>query len=124
MHPLVISSITLLLLDFLFLYMSSTIFRNQIMLIQNSPLRINYAGAFACYVLLIFGLYFFILRERKSVFTAFMLGVVIYGVYETTTIALLKNWRVQTVLIDTLWGGTLFATTTYLTYYFSGLTTS
>ena len=91
------------------------------MLIQNSPLRINYAGACACYVLLIFGLYFFILRERKSVFTAFMLGVVIYGVYETTTIALLKNWQVQTVLIDTLWGGTLFATTTYLTYYFSNI---
>jgi len=50
------------------------------------------------------------------VFDAFLLGVFVYGVYETTSLALLRKWRPTTVLIDTLWGGILFALTTYLTY--------
>ncbi len=40
--------------------------------------------------------------------------MVIYGVYETTNYALLKNWSILTVFIDTLWGGLLFAFTTYI----------
>jgi len=42
------------------------------------------------------------------------LGIVIYGVYETTNYALLKDLSILTVIIDTLWGGLLFASTTYL----------
>jgi uncharacterized membrane protein len=45
-----------------------------------------------------------------------ILGFVIYGVYETTTYALLKKWKLQTVMIDTLWGGILFGLTTMITY--------
>ena len=59
---------------------------------------------------------YFILKQRRSVMDAFILGIVIYGVYETTTYALLKKWSIQTVMIDTLWGGILFGLTTYLTY--------
>jgi uncharacterized membrane protein len=45
-----------------------------------------------------------------------MLGMVIYGVYETTTYAILQKWRLETVVKDTLWGGILFYLTTFLTY--------
>lgn len=40
--------------------------------------------------------------------------IIIYGVYETTNYALFKNWSILTVIIDTLWGGLLFASTTYI----------
>jgi uncharacterized membrane protein len=116
LNILIASSIIFLILDAAFIYMSSNMFSSQIMQIQKTPLKINITSSIACYVFLIFGLYFFILREHKSVLSAFFLGIVIYGVYETTTFALLKNWHLHTVLIDTLWGGILFASTTYLTY--------
>lgn len=119
MHPIIISAIIMLLLDSAFIYGSSNIFSSQIIAVQRSPIQLNIASAIACYFFLIFGLYYFILRERKSIFTAFLLGVVIYGVYETTSMALLKNWKLTTVLMDTTWGGVLFATTTYLTYFLS-----
>jgi uncharacterized membrane protein len=45
---------------------------------------------------------------------AFLLGIVIYGVYETTNYALFKNWSILTVFMDTLWGGILFASTCYI----------
>ena len=37
-------------------------------------------------------------------------------VYETTNKAILKDWSWKTVMIDGIWGGILFALTTYLTY--------
>ena len=42
------------------------------------------------------------------------MGILIYGVYETTNYALFKNWSIFTVILDTLWGGTLFALVTFI----------
>jgi uncharacterized membrane protein len=60
------------------------------------------------------GINYFIIKPRKSVSEAFLLGLVIYGVYETTNYALLSNWSFLTVIIDTLWGGILFALTAFI----------
>jgi uncharacterized membrane protein len=116
MKKLLISSLILLALDSFFIYFISRTFTSQIFDVQRSPLHINIVGAVLCYIFLIFGLNYFILQKRRSVFDAFLLGIVIYGVYETTSLALLRNWRLTTVFIDTLWGGILFGLTTYLTY--------
>ena len=74
---------------------------------------------FNCFISLLFflilGLNYFIIKPRRSVQDAFLLGLVIYGVYETTNWALFSNWSVISVIIDTLWGGILFAITTYVT---------
>ena len=77
-------------------------------------MEINYLGAALCYIFLIVGINYFIIKPKRSVSDAFLLGIVIYGVYETTSLALLKNWSILTVIIDTLWGGLLFAATTYV----------
>jgi uncharacterized membrane protein len=113
---LIISSIILLALDSIFIYFMSKTFTSQVFDVQRSPLRINILGAILCYGFLIFGLNYFILQKRRSVFEAFLLGFVIYGVYETTSLSLLRNWHLTTVFIDTLWGGILFGLTTYFTY--------
>jgi len=88
-------------------------FGNQIQRIQNSKMEINYLGAAICYILLIIGINYFIIKPHKSVSDAFLLGVIIYGVFDTTNYAMFKNWSILTVIIDTLWGGLLFASTTY-----------
>jgi uncharacterized membrane protein len=118
MNKLVLSAVILLVLDALFIYANSAMFKRQIMAVQGSPLQMNAVGGILCYIFLIGGLYYFILKNKRPVQDAFWLGLVIYGVYETTTYALLKNWNFATVIIDTLWGGILFALTTYLTYKF------
>ena len=76
----------------------------------------NLTTTVLCYILLIFGLYYFIIKENKPVHHAFLLGLFVYGIYELTTISLLKDWELKTVIIDTIWGGILFATTTHLVY--------
>lgn len=109
----------LLFLDFAFLNFQRNMFETQIFVIQKEKIKMNIPAAIACYVFLLFGLYYFILKDHRSPLDAMLFGLVIYGVYETTTYALLKNWKLQTVLIDTLWGGTLFYLTTYFTYSFA-----
>jgi uncharacterized membrane protein len=115
MNVLIKSSIILLVLDSIFIYINAGLFSSQIKEVQGSPLEINLVGGVLSYVFLIFGLNYFILREHRGVTDAFILGAVLYGVYETTTYALLKKWKIQTVFIDTIWGGVLYAMTTYLT---------
>ena len=63
---------------------------------------------------LIIGINYFIIKPRRSVSDAFLLGIVIYAVYETTSKALLKNWSYKIVFMDTLWGGILFTLTTFI----------
>ena len=109
-------SILMVAIDSVFLFSIRSFFSKQIMDVQGEPLKVNYYSAFLCYLLLVFALYHFIIAPRRSLFDAFLLGFIIYGVYETTTKALLKKWNWMTVFVDTLWGGILFTLTTYLTY--------
>jgi uncharacterized membrane protein len=111
---LLISAIIFIITDFVYLNVIKDYFLNQIKLVQGSEPKINYLGVALCYIFLIAGINYFIIKPRKSVNDAFLLGIVIYGVYETTNYALLKNWSIFTVIIDTLWGGLLFAFTTYV----------
>lgn len=110
---LLISAIILVSIDFIYLNIIKDYFANQIQSVQGSSLKINYLGAAICYIFLIVGINYFIIKPKKSVSDAFLLGIIIYGVYETTNYALFKNWSIFTVIIDTLWGGLLFALTTY-----------
>jgi uncharacterized membrane protein len=113
---ILLTAVFLLALDFIYLNAMSNYFKNQVKIVQKTPLKINYLGVILCYILLIIGLYYFIIKRNKSVFDAFLFGLVIYGVYETTTLGLFTNWSFTTVVLDTLWGASLFAITTYLVY--------
>ena len=115
---LLVSAIVLVSIDFIYLNIIKDFFGKQIQSVQGSKLEVNFLGAAICYILLIVGINYFIIKPRKSVSEAFLLGLVIYGVYETTSYALLKNWSIFTVIIDTLWGGALFAITTYIVNMF------
>ena len=89
-------------------------FEKQVQNVQGSALKINFMGAALCYLFLIIGINYFIIKPRKSVEEAFLLGIVIYGVFETTNYALFNKWSIITLVMDTLWGGTLFAATTFI----------
>jgi uncharacterized membrane protein len=109
---LIISAIVFVFIDSAYLYVIKNYFANQIKIVQGSPMKLNITATLFCYVILIFGINYFIIQPRRSVQDAFLLGLLIYGVFETTNMALFTKWAWLTVLIDTLWGGILFAVTT------------
>ena len=118
---MLISAIVFISIDFIYLNVIKEYFNNQIKSVQGSQPTRNYLGAALCYIFLIVGINYFIIKPHKSVNEAFLLGIVIYGVYETTNYALFKNWSMLTVIIDTLWGGLLFASTTYIVNMLRGI---
>jgi uncharacterized membrane protein len=111
---MLLSAIVLISIDFVYLNVMKGYFSNQVKMVQGSPLKVNFLGAAICYIFLIVGINYFIIKPRRSVTDAFLLGIVIYGVYETTNYALFSNWSIISVIIDTLWGGLLFASTAYV----------
>ena len=117
-EEVLISAIFLLVLDAVFIYLNQKIFIDQVISVQRTALIIKPAGFIACYLFLMSGLYYFIIRNRKSPWEAFLFGLFTYGVYETTTYTILKNWSLKTVILDTLWGGVLMYLVTWLSYKF------
>lgn len=114
---LIISTVVFLLIDAVYLSSLSSFFNQAVNRVQGSPLKFNVLGAIGCYIALILGLNYFILDKKASITDAFLFGLVIYAVFETTTYAMFKNWPASAVFIDTLWGGILFALSTYVTRF-------
>ena len=110
---IVITSLLLLFLDAFYISAVSNTFSNLIKEIQNDKLIFNLLGAIIAYLFLIIGILYFIIITKKSHIDAFVLGLVIYGVYEGTNYAILKKWPLKIVIMDTLWGGILFALTSF-----------
>jgi len=114
-------AIIMLVIDSIYLTLIKGFFNKQIKTIQGSDIKLNYLGAVICYPIMIFGLYYFIIKNKKNyknnyqiVRDAVILGWVIYGVYESTNLAVFKKWDLKTVLVDGIWGGILFGLTTYI----------
>ncbi len=110
--------ILLPIIDAVYLKLISEKFNKQIIDIQGSEVKFRLLPAIVCYIALIFGLYYFVINtnetREKKILNAFLLGLIIYAVYETTNYALIDKWSYEMVIIDTIWGGVLFALTTFL----------
>lgn len=111
-----IAAVLVVVIDSFYLNSIKGYFSKQIKDVQGSPMKLDMTATVLAYVFIVFGINYFIIRKKASVGEAFLLGLVIYGIYEFTNKALLSKWTYTTVIIDTLWGGILFALVTYLTY--------
>ena len=109
-----ISSILILVIDSIYLNFFKSYFANQVKLVQKSTMQINISGVLLSYLFIIFGFNYFVVGFKMNLSESFLLGLVIYGIYEATNLAILKNWKILSVIIDTIWGGLLFLITNYL----------
>ena len=102
-------SILFVAVDSVYLTNVSGYFNKQVRSIQNSDLVLKIFPTFLCYVILSLGVYYFGVVKKLNLIESFFLGIFVYGVYETTNMAIFKNWKWMTVFMDTVWGGVLFA---------------
>lgn len=116
-----LSAIILVILDGIYLNLTKNYFNKQIRAIQGKNIEFNFIAAAITYILLIFGLNYFIIQKHRSIKDAALLGLIIYGVFELTNLALFKNWSILTVIIDTTWGTLLFGLTTAIVYKVMGI---
>lgn len=118
LKQIILLSVIFLLVDAGYLYLMKNKFTKLIENIQNSRFKLDIIPTIFCYIFLISLLYYFIICKSATLIDAFFLGLFTYGVYETTNMAIFKNWKFEIAIIDIIWGGILFLTTIYL-YRFS-----
>lgn len=108
-----ILTVLLLAFDGCYLYANAKTFQNLVFNIQGKKMTMRYESVVLCYIALIVGLYYFIIKDNKSPLEAFLLGFVIYAVYDCTNYATLANYPASFAIMDALWGGILFALVTF-----------
>jgi uncharacterized membrane protein len=84
--------------------MFNKINNNQNILINNNKI----ISAIIAYLLLSYSLYHFIIVKKSSLNDAIILGLIIYGVYNTTNYFTINNYSLNVAILDTLWGCILF----------------
>jgi uncharacterized membrane protein len=108
---------TFLVLDGIYFTLNSNFLSSTVKNIQKSPLKMNYGATALTYIFMVTVLYYFIIKPNRKAMDAFYLGVGVYGIYELTNYATFSNWPLSLVLMDTLWGGILFASATCMVKY-------
>jgi uncharacterized membrane protein len=118
---IILSCVLLIIFDSIYIYINQKTFQNTVIDIQRVVLTVKPVGVIVTYLFLMFALNYFIISRFKGPEEAFLLGLVIYGVFEGTCYAIFKKWSLNLAIMDTLWGGILFALSTYFTYFLTGL---
>lgn len=117
--PLAIMVVVMLLLDIIYLYLiGGPVFAPMIKNIQRgTTMTLLYAPAVLVYIVMLIGLYHFVVKNRRPIWEAVLLGLLVYLVYDLTNKATLSGYTWTAVVLDGLWGGVLFGVTTAVTYY-------
>ena len=118
---MILCTIILVVLDIIFITINKTAFENQVISVQRVVMQVKPISAIICYILLVVGLFYFIISRNRPLEEAFLFGVVIFGIHDSTNYTIFKKWDPYLAIMDTLWGGVLMTVTTYLTYTLSSL---
>ena len=101
--------ITILILDSLWINLFFVYrFSPMIQSVQNSLMVVNQFYFIFTYVIFALLLYI-VLPKSTSIQETFLIGLLIFAIYDFTNLATLKNWDLSNAIMDSGWGGVLVA---------------
>lgn len=88
--------------------------------IQGSTLTPRLAGAVGAYLFLTIGMTYIVIANSKDRIDAAkkgaLFGLVLYGVFDFTNLAMFNNWNWTVTVVDIIWGTMLSALVAYLAF--------
>lgn len=111
---LLLTAITLVVVDMGFLYLMGPYFGKMVKSIQGSDMVLNNLTAFITYVILVLQIYYFIISKNASYTDAFILGSTTYAIFDFTNLSVFKNYNMNVALVDSVWGGILYMLVTFI----------
>ena len=102
LNRVLFSSAILLALDFIYLNLVKKQYEVQIVAVQRVVMKIKIIPVIICYALILLALNYFILRTHRPILEAFLLGFIIYGVFDSTNYALFKKWDLRLAISDAI----------------------
>jgi len=124
MKDFIILSSIILLLDLLWLkYAVKNLWEDNVRSVQKSDMKVNNKYAMLSYIVIIIGVYMFVVKNTKNVkegmIYGFMYGFILYSVFDFTNLAIFKDFSLKTAVIDMIWGGLLTSVSVGVTKYLS-----
>jgi len=110
----ILTAIILVAIDALYLKFITPFYNIQVKKIQGNEINIRLYSAFIVYIILITGLYYFVIGPNKTAKEGALFGLVVYGVFDFTNHAILDNYSLPLAIMDTIWGAFLCGATTFL----------
>ena len=109
------------LFDFLWLgKISGNLYTSTIQNIQGTPISARISPAVIAYLLMAFSISLLLekcnITSDNVILMGALVGFIIYGIYNGTNHAILKDWSLKTSLIDTAWGTLLFGATAWIVF--------
>ena len=110
-----IASLIFLIIDVIWLSFATKSFYRPLIgnLLSDKP--VMWAAALF-YILYVFGMALVVIQPCvdsgslfKTIYTGFIFGLVAYGTYNLTNMAVIKDWSPTVVFVDMFWGGFLTA---------------
>ena len=113
-----VSLLVLFPIDLVWLTLTKKIYDNFLLPFERT---LNIPAAILVYLFIPFGLSYLVISKNfgaspniKILLDAFVYGVCAYSVYDLTNLATLKNWSIQMVIVDIIWGGVLSIIVTFV----------
>jgi uncharacterized membrane protein len=112
-----------LILDAIWLTSMKSSYNAMVQRVQHAPLTVKYIHAVASYICVVLGVVFFAVPlARASGYPKFLaavlygggLGLVVYGVWNFTNLAVFKDYDLVMGMTDLTWGIVLFTLVTYV----------
>jgi uncharacterized membrane protein len=105
---------------------AKSFYQNQIGFLMKP--EINWFAAITFYLIFIAGLVTFVISpsvEKQSWTNALLygalFGLITYATYDLTNFATIKGWPILVTIVDLIWGSTLAASISIVTYFISAL---
>lgn len=130
-RQLIFVFISLILLDFAWIKLNSSLYIKMFSSIQNKSISLRPLQLVLVYIFIIIIFSLYIIPEInentkefsvKYLMRAGILGICIYGIYNFTNFTIFDKYNWNIAIIDTIWGGILFTIIAYLVKLFSLLT--
>jgi len=113
----ILTAIILVAIEAVYMRAMLPYFNSQIKKIQGKEITLRPYSVVIVYIIIITGLYYFIIGPNKSAKDGAFFGLVIYGIFNFTNHALLDNYSLPLVIIDLIWGMTICGITTLIVNY-------
>ena len=120
-REILLITMTFIALDIIWFSLSvNPIYKPTILNIQKEPLEMKLLGGLFAWLLLAIGLYVFVLPLSNNLTNALIYGAlygfIVYGVYNGTNYAILKNYDLKVSLADLSWGIVVSTITAGISY--------
>ncbi|MBY0385076.1 DUF2177 family protein [bacterium] len=117
---IILTSFTMILLDSIWLgFVAQQFYLKELKHLirgDGTAFDVNYAAAGGVYIVMVVGLmcflepYFSQWSWRQTILKSALFGLVVYGVYDLTNLATLRDWPISITILDMAWGAFLYAT--------------